>query len=126
LGVCKSRHGGTLHPVTPAPIKALPCLCLFAPMAEKSKPSALRVVGDSNGNLKSGFSFKNVNEMNPHIRTGSSTIGHKPASVYGRFICWAIVFAYLGFDKSTLTTIFFKRFSLATRWRIEYGFDQNN
>jgi len=23
--------------------------------------------------------------MNPHIRTGSSIIGHKPASVYGRF-----------------------------------------
>jgi hypothetical protein len=27
-----------LHPVPPAPIKALPCLCLFPPMAEKSKP----------------------------------------------------------------------------------------
>jgi len=35
------------HPVTPAPIKALPCLCFFPPMAEKSKPSAPRVVGDS-------------------------------------------------------------------------------
>jgi hypothetical protein len=31
----------------PAPIKALPCLCIFPPMAEKSKPPALRVVGDS-------------------------------------------------------------------------------
>ena len=30
-----------------APIKALPCLCFFAPMAEKSKPPALQVVGDS-------------------------------------------------------------------------------
>jgi hypothetical protein len=30
----------------PAPIKALPCLCIFPPMAEKSKPPALRVVGD--------------------------------------------------------------------------------
>jgi hypothetical protein len=38
---------GALHPVTPAPIKALPCLCFFPPMAEKSKPPALRVVGDS-------------------------------------------------------------------------------
>jgi hypothetical protein len=37
---------GFLHPVTPAPIKALPCLCFFPPMAEKSKPPALRVVGD--------------------------------------------------------------------------------
>jgi len=44
LGVFKP---GALHPVTPAPIKALPCLCFFPPMAEKSKPSALRVVGDS-------------------------------------------------------------------------------
>jgi hypothetical protein len=47
LGVFKSRHGGTLHPVTPAPIKALSYLCLFPPIAEKSKPPALRVVGDS-------------------------------------------------------------------------------
>jgi hypothetical protein len=31
----------------PAPIKALPCHCFFPPMAEKSKPPALRVVGDS-------------------------------------------------------------------------------
>jgi hypothetical protein len=38
---------GALQPVTPAPIKALPCLCFFPPMAEKSKPPALRVVGDS-------------------------------------------------------------------------------
>ncbi|MEE9497088.1 MAG: hypothetical protein V3V39_11230 [Desulfobacterales bacterium] len=37
-------HGYT---VTPAPIKALACLCFFPPMAEKSKPPALRVVGDS-------------------------------------------------------------------------------
>jgi hypothetical protein len=44
LGVFKPS---ALHPVTPAPIKALPCLCFFPPMAEKSKPSALRVVGDS-------------------------------------------------------------------------------
>jgi hypothetical protein len=45
LGVFKP---GAVHPVTPAPIKALPCLCFFPPMAEKSKPAALRVVGDSN------------------------------------------------------------------------------
>jgi hypothetical protein len=44
LGVFKP---GAMHPVTPAPIKALPCLCFFPPMAEKSKPPALRVVGDS-------------------------------------------------------------------------------
>jgi len=44
LGVFKP---GALHPVTPAPIKALPCLCFFQPIAEKSKPPALRVVGDS-------------------------------------------------------------------------------
>jgi hypothetical protein len=37
-------HGYT---VKLAPIKALPCLCFFPPMAEKSKPAALRVVGDS-------------------------------------------------------------------------------
>jgi hypothetical protein len=43
LGIFKP---GAKHPVTPAPIKALPCLCLFPPMAEKSKPPALRVVGD--------------------------------------------------------------------------------
>jgi hypothetical protein len=43
LGVFKP---GAKHPVTPAPIKALPCLCIFSPMAEKSKPPALRVVGD--------------------------------------------------------------------------------
>jgi hypothetical protein len=30
-----------------APVKALPCLCFLPPMAEKSKPPALRVVGDS-------------------------------------------------------------------------------
>jgi hypothetical protein len=36
-----------VHPVTPAPIKALPCFCFFPPMAEKSKPPAMRVVGDS-------------------------------------------------------------------------------
>jgi hypothetical protein len=44
LGVFKP---GALHPVTPAPIKALPGLCFFPPIAEKSKPPALRVVGDS-------------------------------------------------------------------------------
>ncbi len=44
LGVFKP---GALHPVTPAPIKALPCLCFFPPMAEKFKPPALRVVVDS-------------------------------------------------------------------------------
>jgi hypothetical protein len=44
LGVFKP---GALHPVTPAPIKALPCLCFSPPLAEKSKPPALRVVGDS-------------------------------------------------------------------------------
>ncbi|NOQ18778.1 MAG: hypothetical protein GQ571_02290 [Desulfobacterales bacterium] len=44
LGVFKP---GALHPVTPAPIKARQCLCFFPPMAEKSKPPALRVVGDS-------------------------------------------------------------------------------
>jgi len=38
---------GALHPVPPAPIKALPCLCIFPPMAVKSKPPALRVVGGS-------------------------------------------------------------------------------
>jgi hypothetical protein len=38
---------GALHPVPPAPIKALPCLCIFPPMAVKSKPPAPRVVGDS-------------------------------------------------------------------------------
>jgi hypothetical protein len=43
LGVSKP---GAKHPVTPAPIKALPCLWIFPPMAEKSKPPALRVVGD--------------------------------------------------------------------------------
>jgi hypothetical protein len=43
LGVFKP---GAWHPV-PAPIKALSCLCFFPPMAEKPKPPALRVVGDS-------------------------------------------------------------------------------
>jgi len=42
LGVFKP---GALNPVTPAPIKALPCLCISPPMAEKSTPPALRVVG---------------------------------------------------------------------------------
>jgi hypothetical protein len=36
---------GAVHPVTPAPIKALPCLWIFPPMAEKSKPPAPRVAG---------------------------------------------------------------------------------
>jgi hypothetical protein len=44
LGIFKA---GALHPVTPAPIKAPAGLCLFPPMAQKSKPPALRVVGDS-------------------------------------------------------------------------------
>jgi hypothetical protein len=44
LGVFKP---GALHPVTSAPIKALPCLCFFPPIAEKSKPPALRVIGDT-------------------------------------------------------------------------------
>jgi len=44
LGVFKP---GALHPVPPAPIKALPCLWIFPPMAEKSKPPTPRVVGDS-------------------------------------------------------------------------------
>jgi hypothetical protein len=35
------------HPVTPAPIKTLLCLCFFPPRAKKNKPSAPRVVGDS-------------------------------------------------------------------------------
>ena len=43
LGVFKP---GALHPVTPTPVKALPCLWFFPPMAAKSKPPALRVVGD--------------------------------------------------------------------------------
>jgi len=43
LGVFKP---GAVHPVTPAPVKALPCLWIFPPMAEKSKPPALRVVAD--------------------------------------------------------------------------------
>jgi hypothetical protein len=30
-----------------APIKALPCLCIFPPLAEKFKPPTPRVVGDS-------------------------------------------------------------------------------
>jgi hypothetical protein len=37
---------GAEHPVTPTPVKALPCLYIFPPMAAKSKPPALRVVGD--------------------------------------------------------------------------------
>jgi hypothetical protein len=41
---------GALRPVTPAPIKGLPYLCFFPPMAEKSKPPALRVVGDPEHN----------------------------------------------------------------------------
>jgi hypothetical protein len=41
--LCTRIHGYT---VLLAPIKALPCLCFFPPMAEKTKPPALRVVGD--------------------------------------------------------------------------------
>jgi hypothetical protein len=60
LGVCKPGavhtitrlHDHTIirshaSTVTPAPLKALPCLYFFPPMAEKSKPPALRVVADS-------------------------------------------------------------------------------
>jgi hypothetical protein len=43
LGVFKP---GAMHPVTPAPVKALSCLWFFPPIAEKSKPPAMRVVGD--------------------------------------------------------------------------------
>jgi len=43
LGVFKP---GAVHPGTPAPAKALPCLWIFPAIAEKSKPPALRVVGD--------------------------------------------------------------------------------
>jgi len=43
LGVFKP---GALHPVTPTSVKALPCLWIFPPMAAKSKPPALRVVGE--------------------------------------------------------------------------------
>jgi hypothetical protein len=45
LGIFKP---GAKHLVTPAPVKALPCLWIFPPMAEKSKPPALRVVGGPN------------------------------------------------------------------------------
>jgi hypothetical protein len=38
--LCTRIHGYT---VALAPIKALPCLCFFAPMAEKPKPPAPRV-----------------------------------------------------------------------------------
>jgi hypothetical protein len=44
LGVFKP---GAFHPVSPAPIKALPCLYFFPPTAEKSKSPAAQVVGDS-------------------------------------------------------------------------------
>jgi len=44
LGVFKP---GALHPVTPAPIKALPCLYFFPPLAVKSKQPAPGVVGGS-------------------------------------------------------------------------------
>jgi hypothetical protein len=45
---------------TPAPIKALPCLSFFPPTAEKSKPPALRAIGDAlykifNFNLQSAM-----------------------------------------------------------------------
>jgi hypothetical protein len=46
---CTRIHGYT---VLLAPIKALPCLCIFPPMAEKSKPPAPRLVGDSGAHLK--------------------------------------------------------------------------
>jgi hypothetical protein len=55
LGVFKSCLGGTLHPVTPVPIKALADLCFFPPVAEKSKPPALRVAGDSGFNSLSAL-----------------------------------------------------------------------
>jgi len=56
LGVFKP---GAKHPVTPAPIKALPCLCIFPPMAEKSKPPALRVVGDPEHYYGKRYNFRN-------------------------------------------------------------------
>jgi len=52
LGVFKP---GALHPVSPAPIKALPCLWILPPMAVKSKPTALRLVGGSCCILKHFF-----------------------------------------------------------------------
>ena len=42
--VFKSRHGGTLHPVTTATRKALTCFCLFG---IQFKPPAMRGVVDS-------------------------------------------------------------------------------
>jgi hypothetical protein len=49
LGVFNRALGTRIHGYTVllAPIKALPCLCIFPPMARKPKPPALRVVGDS-------------------------------------------------------------------------------
>ncbi|MGD9225146.1 MAG: hypothetical protein PVF26_01520 [Desulfobacterales bacterium] len=38
---------GALPPVTPSPIKELPYLCFFPPLAEKSKPPASRAIGGS-------------------------------------------------------------------------------
>lgn len=38
---------GALHPITPVPIKTLWCLWVFPSVAEKYKPAALHVVGDS-------------------------------------------------------------------------------
>jgi hypothetical protein len=56
LGVFKP---GAKHPVTPAPIKALPCLCIFPLMAEKSKPPALRVVGDPEHYYEKRYKYRN-------------------------------------------------------------------
>jgi hypothetical protein len=53
LGVFKP---GAKHPVAPAPIKALPCLWFFPLIAGKTKPPALRVVGDSEYYYGNGIS----------------------------------------------------------------------
>ena len=55
-----------------APIKALSCFCFFPPMAEKSKPPALRLVGDSKkeelyectGHLEEQKATKSAYELN--------------------------------------------------------------
>ncbi len=64
LGVFKP---GAKHPVTPAPIKALPCLCIFPPMAEKSKPAALRVVGDPEHYYEKRYKSRGYSIFKVHI-----------------------------------------------------------
>jgi len=61
--LCTRVHGPTL---LPAPIKALPCLWIFLPMAEKSKPPALRVVADSRGTDVGAFAFGQFNQQPYH------------------------------------------------------------